>query len=253
MAELSYRTALVTGASSGLGRGLALWFARRGVKVYAAARRRENLEALANEARAANASVEPVELDVADADNTLARIRELDAACGGLDLIIANAGFGQETSGKRIKWDTVKKVIDVNVTGAAATLSAVLPQMVERKRGHVVGVASLAAFRGLPRNAAYSASKAFLHIFMESLRVDLRGTGVNVTCIYPGFVKSEMTAQNKFQMPFLLETEEAVERMAKAIVRGDAQYAFPWQMASVMGLLKHLPNAIFDTAMRKGR
>jgi len=206
MAEMSYRTALVTGASSGLGRGLALWFARRGVKVYAAARRLENLEALANEARAANALIEPVELDVSDADHTLARIRELDAACGGLELIIANAGFGQETSGKRIKWDTVKRIIDVNVTGAAATLSAVLPQMVERKRGHVVGVASLAAFRGLPRNAAYSASKAFLSTFMESLRVDLRGTGVHVTCLYPGFVKSEMTAQNKFQMPFLLET-----------------------------------------------
>src|SRR5690349_22978196 len=93
MAESSYRTALVTGASSGLGRGMALWFARRGVKVYAAARRRDNLEALADEARAAGAHVEPVELDVAHADTTLARIRELDDASGGLDLVIANAGY----------------------------------------------------------------------------------------------------------------------------------------------------------------
>ncbi|HYO59623.1 SDR family NAD(P)-dependent oxidoreductase [Archangium sp.] len=253
MAELSYRTALVTGASSGLGRGLALWFARRGVKVYAAARRRENLEALANEARAASAHVEPVELDVANSDNTLARIRDIDASCGGLDLVIANAGFGQEMSGKRLKWEAVKQIIDVNVTGAAATLTAVLPQMVERKRGHVVGVASLAAFRGLPRNAAYSASKAFLSTFMESLRVDLRGTGVHVTCLYPGFVKSEMTAQNKFNMPFLLETEEAVELMAKAIVQGKTWYAFPWQMAGLLGVVKRMPNALFDAAMRKAR
>ncbi|QRK13149.1 SDR family NAD(P)-dependent oxidoreductase [Archangium violaceum] len=250
MAEMNYRTALVTGASSGLGRGLALWFARRGVKVYAAARRRENLEALANEARAAGAHIEPVELDVADADATLARIRELDAACGGLELIIANAGFGQESSGKRINWDTVKKTIDVNVTGAAATLCAVLPQMVERKRGHIVGIASLAAWRGLKRQAAYSASKAFLSTFMESLRVDLKATGVRVTCIYPGFVKSEMTAQNK-AMPFLLETEEAVEMMGKAILRGEAEYAFPWQTASLMGVMKVMPNALFDAAMRR--
>lgn len=253
MAEMSYRTALVTGASSGLGRGLALWFARRGIKVYAAARRRDNLEALANEARAASAHIEPVELDVADADNTLARIGELDTACGGLDLVIANAGCGQETNGRRIKWEPVKQVIDVNVTGAAATLTAVLPRMVERKRGHVVGVASLAAFRGLPRNAAYSASKAFLHVFMESLRVDLKGTGVHVTCLYPGFVRTEMTARNKAPMPFLLEVEEAVELMAKAIVRGEAQYAFPWQMAGIMGLVKRLPNALFDAAARKAR
>ena len=253
MAEMSYRTALVTGASSGLGRGLALWFARRGVKVYAAARRRENLEALADEARAAGAHIEPVELDVADEEATLARIRELDTACGGLDLVIANAGFGKETNGKRIKWETVKQIIDVNVTGAAATLCAVVPQMVERKRGQVVGVASMAAFRGLPRNAAYSASKAFLHAFMESLRVVLQGSGVKVTCLYSGFVKSEMTAQNKFDMPFLLETEEAVELMGKAIVRGEAQYAFPWQMATVMGLVKRLPNALFDRALGKRR
>jgi short-subunit dehydrogenase len=253
MAELSYRTALVTGASSGLGRGLALWFARRGVKVYAAARRRENLEALANEARAAGAHVEPVELDVANSDHTLARIRELDDFCGGLELVIANAGYAQETSGKRIKWETVKHTIDVNVTGAAATLSAVLPRMVERKRGHLVGVASLAAFRGLPRNAAYSASKAFLSTFMESLRVDLRGTGVHVTCLYPGFVRTEMTAQNKFNMPFLLETEEAVELMAKAIVQGKTWYAFPWQMAGLLGVVKRMPNALFDATARKLR
>ena len=253
MAETTYRTALVTGASSGLGRGLALWYARRGVKVYAAARRRENLEALAQEARAANGHIEPVELDVADGDATVARVRELDDACGGLELIIANAGYGKESSAKRLSWDTVKQTIDVNVTGAAATLTAVLPRMVERKKGHLVGVASIAAFRGLPRNAVYSASKSFLSIFMESLRVDLEGTGVGVTCIYPGFVKSEMTAQNKFPMPFLLETEDAVERMTRAIQRGDAEYAFPWQMAGAVGVLRHLPNVLFDRLVRGAR
>jgi short-subunit dehydrogenase len=251
MAETSYRTALITGASSGLGRGLALWFARRGVKVYAAARRTENLEALAQEARSAGAHIEPVALDIAQADTTLVRIRELDDACGGLDLIVANAAHGQETSGKRLKWEAVKQTLDVNVTGTAATLSAVLPRMVERKHGHVVGVSSLAAFRGLPRNAAYSASKAFLHIFMESLRVDLQGTGVKVSCLYPGFVKTAMTARNKYPMPFLLEPDAAVELMAQAIQRGEAEYAFPWQMVGVLGVVKRLPNGVFDGIARR--
>lgn len=253
MAETNYRTALITGASSGLGRGLALWYARRGVRVYAAARRRAELDSLADEARAANGLIEPVELDVAQADATLARIREIDAASGGLDLVVANAGYGRETFGTRLKWDTVRQVIDVNVTGAAATLSAVLPQMVERKRGHLVGVASLAAFRGLPGNAAYSGSKAFLSIFCESLRVDLKGSGVNVTCIYPGFVRTDMTSRNKHPMPFLLEPDEAVKLMARAIARRQAQYAFPWQMAGIMGVVKRLPNPVFDALGRKAR
>ncbi|HSP78973.1 MAG TPA: SDR family NAD(P)-dependent oxidoreductase, partial [Myxococcaceae bacterium] len=153
MAKMDYRTALVTGASSGMGRGLALWFARKGVKVYAAARRHDNLVALADQARASGATIEPVELDVADPEATLARIRELDEACGGLDLVIANAGVGRETNARRLEWERVKQLLDVNVTGAAATLCAVLPRMVERDRGHLVGVASLAGWRGLARNA----------------------------------------------------------------------------------------------------
>jgi short-subunit dehydrogenase len=253
MAERKYGTALITGASSGLGRGLALWFARRGTRVFAAARRKEHLDALAEEARAAGGTVEPVEMDVSRTDETMARIQRIDADCGGLELVVANAGVGLDTYGKRFQWERAKKVLDVNVMGAAATLSAVLPQMVERKRGHLVGVSSIAAFRGLPRNAAYSGSKAFLSIFMESLRVDLRGTGVRVTCIHPGFVRTEMTAPNKHPMPFMLEPEEASERMGRAIMRGMAVFSFPWPTRAAMGVAQALPNAVFDPLMRKLR
>lgn len=253
MAEQSYKTALITGASSGLGRGLALWLARRGTKVYAAARRKDLLEALAQEAQSAGLSVEPVEMDVANAEATRERIQAVDAACGGLDLVVANAGVGAETYAKRFNWESARKIIDVNVTGAVATLSAVLPQMVERDRGHLVGVSSLAGYRGLSRNAAYSASKAFLSTFMESLRVDLRGTGVRVTCINPGFIKTDMTAKNKHPMPFLLEAEDAVERMGKAIVRGDTVFSFPWQLSAPLRLVKVMPDALFDPLMRKVR
>jgi short-subunit dehydrogenase len=251
MNEMSYRTALVTGASSGLGRGLALWLGKRGVKVYAAARRRTHLEALAQEARAAGAHVEPVELDVSLADATLERIRALDDACGGLDLVVANAGLGGQTNARDFPWEHARKVIDVNVTGAAATLSAVLPRMVERNRGHLVGVSSLASCRGLPQNAAYSASKAFLNTFLESLRVDLQGTQVRVTCIKPGFVKTEMTANIQHTMPFLLEADAAVELMGQAILRADAEYGFPWPMARAVDMAKWVPNLLFDAVASK--
>ncbi|WP_224249035.1 SDR family NAD(P)-dependent oxidoreductase [Hyalangium gracile] len=253
MAESRYGTALITGASSGLGRGLALWFAKRGARVFAAARRREHLQALAEEARAAGGNLEPLELDVSRTDETIARIQRIDADCGGLELVVANAGVGLPTDGKRFNWERVKQIIDVNVTGAAATLGAVLPRMVERQRGHLVGVSSLAGFRGLPQNAAYSGSKAFFTTFLESLRVDLQGTGVRVTCIQPGFVKSEMTAPNRHPMPFLLETEDAVDRMARAITRGVPVFAFPWQTSALMKVVTAMPNPLFDAIARRVR
>jgi short-subunit dehydrogenase len=125
--------------------------------------------------------------------------------------------------------------------------------MVERDRGHLVGVSSLAAWRGLPRSAAYSASKAFLATFLEGLRVDLQRTGVKVTSIHPGFVKSEMTEKNKHPMPFLLETAEAVDLMGRAIARQNAEFAFPWQLSSAMRLAKVMPNAVWNATAKKLR
>lgn len=246
MKEPYYRTALVTGASSGLGRGLALWLGRRGVRVHAAARRRSHLEELAREAREVGAQVEPLELDVSQAQATHERVRALDEACGGLDLVVANAGVGWPTDARHFDWERARQVIDVNVLGAVATLSAVLPRMVERDRGHLVGVSSLASCRGLPRNAAYSASKAFLDTFLESLRVDLHGTRVRVTCLKPGFVKTEMTADIRHAMPFLMEPEEAVERMGRALLRAPAEYGFPWPMARAVELARWAPRWLFD-------
>ncbi len=246
-----YKNALITGASSGLGQGLAVWFARRGTRVFAAARRMEPLRALSEAAAASGGKIEAVSMDVADSRQTIEQIQQIDDQCGGLDLVVANAGIGGLTDGKRIAWQTVDKIIQVNVTGAAATLCAVLPRMVERNRGHLVGISSIAAWRGMRRHAGYSASKAFLAIFLEGLRVDLHSTQVRVTCIHPGFVKSEMTAKNKFKMPFLLETEDAVERMGKAILRAESEFSFPWQTSAAMRAIRLLPNRIFDSAARK--
>ncbi len=253
MKPLRYRTALVTGASSGLGRGLALWFAERGVEVYAAARRQAELENLRDAGRRLAGSIVPMVLDVADTDAVRHAVTVLDGKCGGLDLVVANAGVSGVTDGRNINWQTTEKIIDVNVKGAAATLCAALPGMVARNRGHIVGVSSLARHRGLPQYAAYAASKAFLSSFLESLRIDLHDSNVDVTCLQPGFVKTAMTERNKFYMPFLMDLDEGVEQMAGAIVRREREHSFPWQMESAVGILRSLPNAVFDRMGAKMR
>jgi short-subunit dehydrogenase len=244
-----YRTALITGASSGIGRGLAGWLARRGVKVFGAARRLEELEALAHELHG-QGEIVPVKLDVSDARATLATIRSIDEACGGLELVVANAAVALETPGHAIAWDSVEQMIDVNVRGSAATLSAVADRMASRGTGHLVGISSLAAGRGMPRNGAYSASKAFLSTFLEGLRVDLAPKGVKVTAIHPGFVKTPGTANNPFKMPFLLELDDAVERIAGALLRGASEFSFPWQAATAARLFRLMPNRLWDRAAR---
>lgn len=248
-----YENALITGATSGIGRGLAAWFAKRGTRVYACGRREAELASLRDEVTQAGGRLEPVVMDVAQARETISRIQEIDKACGGLDLVVANAGVGLETYAKKINWDNIEKTIQVNVTGSAATLAGALPGMVERDRGHLVGISSIAAYRGLPRMAAYSASKAYLATFLESLRVDLARTKVRVSSIHPGYVKSEMTSKNKFKMPFLLETDVAVEETGQAILREEREYIFPWQWRPTMGLLKLMPNAAWDRASRRLR
>ncbi len=245
---MEYKTALVTGASTGLGKGLAAWLAARGVKVYAAARRAELLEALREETQG---NVEPLVLDVSNSDETVTTLRKLDEECGGLDLVVANAGVGGDTTGRHIDWPTVERIIDVNVRGAAATLCAALPGMVARKRGHLVGVSSLAAFRGLPRSAAYCASKAFLATFLESIRLDVKKVGIKVTAIYPGFVKTDLTAKVKHPMPFLMDCADAVALMGEAIERQDSELAFPWQLAMAARTLKVVPQGLYGTLARR--
>lgn len=246
-----YLHALITGASSGIGRELSLWFAKRGTKVYATGRRLERLQQLAEDARALGGVVEPVKMDVTSGRKAIEQIVAIDAQCSGLDLVVANAGIGVFSPAKNLSWDNVERLIHTNVLGAAATLSAVVSKMVARHRGHLVGIASLAAFRSLPSLSAYCGSKAFLAMFLRSLRIDVRSTGVKVTNIYPGFVKTEMSAgdnQPLEKMPFILEASEAADRIGKAILRGATEYAFPWQMSLPMQAMRLAPDAMIGLA-----
>lgn len=246
-----WKTALVTGASSGLGRGLALWLSKQGVQVYAAARRQDLLETL--KAEAGNALV-PLQLDVSDGAATFAAVGKLDAEVGGLDLVIANAGVGEETRAKKVKWEAVQKMIDVNVSGLSATLTGALQGMIERKRGHLAAVSSLAGLVHLPQNSTYCATKAYVHMFCNSLRLDVERYGLDVTCLYPGFVKTDMTAKHDPKgMPFLLELDDAVERMGKALLRREKDFAFPWQLSSAIGFAQVLPRPMKNAVLKKLR
>ena len=250
-AAVPWKTALVTGATSGLGRGLATWLAKRGVKVYAAGRRVELLQSLATEA---GELIVPFQLDVSDGDKTFAAVRQLDADCGGLDLVIANAGVGDETKPRRISWGSIKQMIDVNVTGATATICGAIPGMVERGRGHLVGISSLAGLLPLPMSSTYCASKSYVAMFLNSLRLDVEKHGLVVTSIHPGFVKSELTAKNKpGSMPFLLETDDAVERMGKAMLRRAAVFSFPWQLSGAISFANALPRPLQSAVLKKLR
>jgi short-subunit dehydrogenase len=239
------KSVFITGASSGLGRGLALHYASKGAIVHAAARRKDELTKLA--AEAAPGTIVPLPLDVQDHEALVAAIHAAEAAAGGaLDLIIANAGIGQPTSARKMDWKVVRKIMDVNVTSACVTIAAALPKMIEENRGHVVAVSSLAAFRGMPGNASYCASKAALHVWMESVRVDLIKTGVRATTIYPGFVRTEMTAKNKYRMPFLMDLDDAVRVMTRGLARGAPTIAYPLPMVAITRTLGALPRGLYE-------
>jgi short-subunit dehydrogenase len=246
-----WTNALVTGASSGLGRGLTVWLARRGVRVFAAARREEALRVLRAEA---GELVSPLALDVGDAPACFARIQTLDRECGGLDLVVANAGVGERTAVKQLDFAAENRMIQVNVAGASATLLAAVPGMIERRRGHLAGVSSLAGLAPFPASSTYCASKAYLKMFLDALRLDVARHGVAVTAILPGYVKSEMTAGNDpRRMPFLLETGDAVERMGEALLRRDAQVHFPWQMTLAARAIGALPTGLWQRLAGRGR
>ena len=244
--QSKYRTALVTGASSGIGRGLAAWLARQGVRVYAAARRIDALNQLQNEV---GANIVPVQLDCAKADDTEARVRQLDEECAGLDLVVANAGIGEAITAKRINWAAVHQMLNVNVLGATATLLGALPKMIERKGGHLVGISSLSAFAAPSRLCAYGASKAYLAAFLEGLQGTVSAHGIAVSAIFPGYVKSEMTAGFKKEPPLMMETDDAVEAIGKAIFRRASHYAFPWPVSFTAKALGGLPRPI-SSALR---
>ncbi len=236
----------ITGASSGLGSGLAPLFAAEGDTVILAARREAALQALAQEIEASGGKAVPVVLDVSDSEAVARVFAEVQAEYGPVDTLIANAGVGQPTPATDYDSRTLEWIFSVNVMGLSYCVEAVLPQMLERGAGQIVGVSSIAGYRGLPGSGGYCASKAAAISLLESLRIELRPKGIAVTTICPGFVKTPLTESNDFDMPFLLELEEACRLMHQAIRKQKTEFAFPWQLATAVKLGRYVPNGLYD-------
>ena len=241
----------ITGASSGIGRGLAKELAARGASVGLVARRAGTLKEVQTEIETAGGRALAVAGDVRDASSIKAATDKIAKEFGPIDVLVANAGIGTSTDGSQVSGEEVANVISVNVIGAANSVAAVLPQMIERGKGQLVVISSLAAYRGLPKSAAYCASKAAVSAFFESLRLDLAPKGIDVTIIYPGFIKTPLTAGRDAQMPFLLELDDAVKKIAQAIERRKKSYAFPWQLATIVRAGMIMPIWMYDRISRR--
>lgn len=242
----SPRFVVITGASSGIGLALAHHYLKRGAVVAAFARRAELLQALAAEFPG---KVFPYALDVCDAAAIQAAAQDFMARAGVPDIVIANAGVSIGTLTRHAEdSDVFQHVLDINVLGMVKTFQPFVDAMRAAGRGRLVGIASVAGFRGLPGSGAYSASKAAAISYLESLRQEMRGSGVKVVTICPGYIRTPMTDINPYPMPFMLEADEAARRFARVIARGSSFKVIPWQMALVGRVLKLLPNWLFDWA-----
>jgi short-subunit dehydrogenase len=243
----------ITGATSGLGEGLARHYAGPHTTLGISGRRASLLGRLATELTDRGAVVHVYEADVADS----ARMRNVSAefvdAAGGIDVVVANAGVALRRPTIDADVEATAQLFATNVIGVSNTVLSFLPAMLRARAGTLVAVGSIAGFRGLPGHAAYSASKAAVQTFMDALRMELRDSGVHAMTLCPGFVRTPMTARNEHRMPFLLDLDEAVVTMAAAIVRRETTFSFPWPMRVLKEVMKRTPESLLPKLVPSGR
>ncbi len=246
---------LITGASSGIGEALARRYARSGWRLALLARRLEPMRAWTSLLPDSAARVGLYSADVQDVDALIAVLESVIAAQGVPAVVIANAGIsvGMDTA-ERADLDVMRETFEINNLGMAATFHPFIDRMRKQGRGKLVGIASVAAIRGLPGHGAYCASKAGVVAYCESLRGELRGSGIDVVTIVPGYIATPLTQGNRYAMPFLMKAEDFADRAYAVIESGSSYRVIPWPMGVVAKLLRLLPNAIFDrTLAGRGR
>lgn len=242
--------AVITGASSGIGQALAAHYLAAGWRLALWVRKEFETKTWLD---ALNTSADSYQIYVVDVSDHAAAVvagRAVLAAQGVPDLVIANAGIsvGMDTA-IEADLEVMAHTLATNTVGVAATFQAFVAPMVARGSGTLVGIASVAAIRGLPGHGAYCASKAAVVSYCESLRGELRGSGVGVVTLLPGFVATPLTQSNRYPMPFLMTAADFARQAALAIARQDSHRVIPWQMGVVAKLLRLLPNAWFDRLM----
>jgi short-subunit dehydrogenase len=239
----------ITGASSGIGQALALRFYQAGFDLALVARRSDIVQAWAQAHSIAPARYRVYMADVSDTDSIVKVGVQCIADQGLADVVIANAGIsiGMD-SGVRADIDVMQAVLATNNIGLAATFHPFIQAMTQRGSGTLVGIGSVAAIRGIPGHGAYCASKAAVIAYCESLRGEMRPSGVKVVTICPGYIDTPLTQQNRYSMPFLMQPQTFADQAFRSITRGDSYRVIPWQMAWVAKLLRLLPNSLFDKA-----
>jgi short-subunit dehydrogenase len=225
---------------------LAAALAREGAGIAAVDRLADGLTGLQSELTGAGSRIACAVADVTDFPALREAANKLAGQLGPVDLLIANAGVGLETSALCLNAEDMATVINVNLIGVSNSIAAVLPGMLERKRGHIVAISSVASFRGVPRMLGYCASKAGVNALMEGLRVEVQPYGVDVTTICPGWIRTPMTANIKGPMPHLMEVATAARQILGAIRRRQRFFAFPRALAWRLRLLRWLPPSISD-------
>jgi len=242
----------LTGASYGIGKALAEELAARGAKLALTARSRDKLNTLRDELKGKAEDVLVLPGDVTDADAIAGIVAQINDAWGGVDILIANAGTHVFTEpDQTFDAEEYLGLMDLNYGGVLRCIEAVLPDMLERKAGQLVGVASLAGYRALPRAAAYGASKSALHHFLESVRFHLAEHGLTVTIVNPGFVKTPLTDKNDFDMPFLVEADKAARIMCDGIAKRKDEVSFPIPFNWTIALMRVIPWFIYKPIMRR--
>ena len=234
----------ITGASSGIGAALAAHYAGHGAVLGLCARRLAPTQALLSSLLCEGSCYQ---VDVTDATSLQPAAADFTERFGVPDIVIANAGISVGNSTENAEdLPAFRKIMDTNVFGMAVTFQPFVAPMRARRSGTLVGIASVAGFRGLPGAGAYSASKAAAISWLESLRVELYGSGVSVVCICPGYIDTPMTQVNRYRMPFLMPADESARRIARAIAARRRLAVIPWQMAAVSTLLRIIPGWLYD-------
>lgn len=240
----------ITGASSGIGQALAWRYYRAGYSLALVARRTEEIQAWAQSQSLDATRYRVYGADVSDIDSIVAAGHACVADLGVPDVVIANAGIsvGMDT-GMRSDLDVMVRTFNTNNVGLAATFHPFVRAMEQRGSGALVGIGSVAGIRGLPGHGAYCASKAAVINYCESLRGELRSSGVKVVTLCPGYIDTPLTRQNRYSMPFLMQPEAFADRAFDAIAQGATYRVIPWQMGWVAKALRALPNGVFDKVL----
>lgn len=235
----------ITGASSGIGRSVAKRLAAEGDLVAVVARRKILLESLVSEIERLGGKAIAVQCDVTIRDDVVAAVKRVETTLGPIDRLVANVGGGEQTFVDNFRASHISEMMTLNIVAASNCIEAVLPGMLDRGTGHIVATGSLASYRGLPGAAGYCAAKAAIANMMESLRIDLRPRGIDVTLLLPGFVRTNPLSNKK--RPLEMELDDATNRIVRAIKARKSRYAFPMALAALVWVARLLPSSVYDT------